>query len=71
MEKAVLNKINRSVYKRFPEMEGVKPKKRKLGESVRLTYTAEVLTEDGKKLKRVVQVVATEQGKILKITTSR
>ncbi len=71
MEKAVLSKINQQVYKRFPEVKGAKPRKRKYREFVRLTYTTEVTTEDGKKLKRMVRVLATEQGEILKITTSR
>jgi len=70
MTKTALTKVNRTVYRRFPEMRGVRPKVRERQQFIRLIYTAKAETADGRKLTRTVRVLATAQGKTLKITTS-
>ena len=84
MDTQVINKVSSSVYNRFPEFKGCRPtvskQKKPQAKSTPtkatylLTYKTKalVLTSSGSKsLPRSVRVVATENGKILKMTTSR
>jgi len=70
MEKQALEKVNRRVFRKFPEMSGVKPSVRRRGEVIQLIYRTQTRTADGHLLPRRVRVVATPEGKILKMTTS-
>lgn len=65
-------KINRKVYQQFPEMEGKKPSlsSRPGGETL-YTYKGSVKLPNGKTMSRVVRVVVSENGRILKLTSSR
>jgi len=81
METKALDLISRSIHSQFPEFVGSKPKVRlqaepKTGSKLKaptylLTYESRVLTAGGKTLTRWVRVIATEEGKIIKVTTSR
>jgi len=87
MDAKAVDTITNLIYRQFPEMDGVKPKIRlqsdepartgvkgvsiHSSESFLLTYQCKVNTSNGKPLSRSVRVVATSEGKILKITTSR
>lgn len=81
MEEKVVQSISKEVYKRFPEVKGKKPKVRlqrqtQKGQTQKLsmyllTYNMAVRTSTNKSLPRLVRVVADEQGKIIKISTSR
>ncbi|MCK4726007.1 MAG: hypothetical protein KAT29_09395 [Anaerolineales bacterium] len=84
MDTQVITKVSSSVYCRFPEFNGCRPTVRKQKKpqakstSTTVTYLltyktkALVTTSSGSKsLPRSVRVVATENGKILKMTTSR
>lgn len=64
--------INRKVYQQFPEMKGKTPTmtSRPGGETL-LTYKGEVELPNGRSMSRVVRVVVSEKGKILKLTSSR
>lgn len=80
MDRVMMQKINNEVYRRFPEMKGTQPK-------IQPRQSAKTLPETGKptfvftyqtvtaspvpSLHRRVRVVVDEQGKILKISTSR
>ncbi|HID85136.1 MAG TPA: hypothetical protein EYP54_08575 [Anaerolineales bacterium] len=73
-----LHLINRRVYRDFPEFRGARPIVRRLRTAregqpprVLLLYRRRVTTADGKRLTRMVRVLATPKGKILKITTSK
>lgn len=71
MDHTLLHPINQEVYRRFPELRGVKPKMQKLAENTLLIYQSQVCLPDNKLLQRSVRVVVNEQGKIVKISTSR
>ena len=72
MEEKALSQVCQSVYRKFPELKGVKPsvKSQESGNSL-LVFKGSVKTEDGKNLARIVRVTASESGKILKLSTSR
>lgn len=76
MEARLVKSISSHVYRQFPEVKGIKPKVRLQsgsGDSSKylLTFQGEVLTSTGKAMPRLVRVVASGGGDILKITTSR
>ncbi len=70
MEKQTLEKINHRVFRKFPEMRGIKPSVRRRGEVIQLIYRSQARTPDGHILNRWVRVLVTPEGKILKMTTS-
>ena len=79
MEKELVKKISKSVYKKFPELDGKKPKVKPepQAKSFRaenkfiLTYKGFAIDQSGRKFPRNVRVVADQKGKILRMSTSR
>ncbi|MCU0488731.1 MAG: hypothetical protein MUE67_07245 [Anaerolineales bacterium] len=71
MDHTLLTPINQEVYRRFPELRGVKPSMQKLAQNTLLIYQSLVSLPGNKTLQRSVRVVVNEQGKIVKISTSR
>lgn len=61
-----------AVYSQFPEVRGDTPQVKNLpGEKYQLIFQGSVKTENGKTLPRTVRVVANNNGRILKLSTSR
>jgi hypothetical protein len=81
MDPRFLTAISAQVYRQFPELAGVRPKVRPQtgplakGSAVDtiylLTYEGTACAADGQSIHRVVRVTASNQGKILKLSTSR
>lgn len=81
MHPEIIEEINVKIYRKFPEVKGIKPKVRKQPvpngtpkpkEPVfLLTYNTKVRGPRGKKIPRWVRVAATPRGKIKKTTTSK
>lgn len=76
MEDRFIEAICNQIYRKFPEVDGVRPKiqSQELPESspnYLLTFKGSATTANGKRMSRIVRVVATEKGKIVKVTTSR
>lgn len=86
LDPKTLKKVSDQVYKRFPEVSGVKPSIRKQTGSQKskqtgnsgtnisnflLTFRGKVDLGNGKKMDRWVRVVVDNRGKIIKMTTSR
>jgi len=76
MNNHVIDNICNQVYKKFPEVDGAVPKitaQPTEGQHANflISFRGTGTTEDGKQIQRLVRVVATEKGKILKVTTSR
>ena len=75
MKRDLINAISQEVYRRFPDLAGVRPKvklqRSSPPQSFLLTFQSRASLPGGKSLPRLVRVVANEQGKILKISTSR
>ncbi|OGO28070.1 MAG: hypothetical protein A2W33_10580 [Chloroflexi bacterium RBG_16_52_11] len=84
MEPNVLKSVVTRIHRRFPEFAGCQPKVRlqnasqvktvAVGPTYLLTFqsTAKAFTSSGRvDLPRWVRVVVTDNGKILKVTTSR
>jgi hypothetical protein len=78
MDTKLIKNISEQVYRRFPEVTGNKPKVRlqpKTGNAAKatylLTFSGKAIIANGKSIPRYVRVVADENGKIIKMTTSR
>lgn len=79
MEPEFIKSISQEIYRRFPEVAGRKPQIRSqsiphtksTGGTYLLTYQSSVKSDDGQAIQRWVRVVVNNQGKILKISTSR
>jgi hypothetical protein len=76
MDNRIVDNICNQVYKKFPEVEGAVPRitpQPVEGEhnNYLFSFKGSATTEDGHKIQRLVRVVASERGKILKMTTSR
>jgi hypothetical protein len=81
MNRDLLQMINKEVYRRFPEVKDKPPRIQKQEvvnnraiskpPTYLLIYRGQVSTADQKMMPRLVRVVVNEQGKILKISTSR
>lgn len=68
-------KIEKKIYRQFPEVAGKRPKvtQQKSAHSSNYLLTFNGLAEGpgGRSFKRIVRVVADERGQILKVSTSR
>jgi len=76
VDQATIQKITRSVGKKFPEMNRVKPSVRKQSsgkgnDQFLLTYKGKADLPGGRKISRIVRVVADERGRIIKMSTSK
>jgi len=77
MEPKTIDTICSQIYRRFPEVAGAKPRIQtqktaaETDANYLLIFRGTSKTQDGKTMPRMVRVVVTERGKILKVTTSR
>lgn len=79
MKQNAKNKVNQQVYRRFPSLNGTRPKiqaqktakSSKSSNTYLFTYKGSAKVSGNKKLPLIVRVVSTEDGKILKLSTSR
>ncbi len=79
MDAKTIKNISNQVYRKFPELAGVQPKVRQQqpkslaadNPTYLLTYNTKVNVGNGASMARLVRVVATPEGSILKITTSK
>lgn len=77
MDPKLLNQISKKVYSQFPELNGKRPKVAQSktvasqGGNVILTYSGVSKGVGGKSIPRHVRVVVNENGKIIKMSTSR
>lgn len=85
MEPKTIEFISNSIYRRFPEVAGIKPKVRKQPipsnqgpatipadkRNYLLTFNIQVKGPGGQIIPRWVRVVASPKGKIIKISTSK
>jgi hypothetical protein len=75
MDADILSRICAQIYVKYPEVKGVRPKvhaQTKVGGTNHLLiFTGSAKASGGKVLSRVLRVVVTDEGKIIKVTTSK
>jgi hypothetical protein len=70
IENSAVEKINQRVYREYPEMRGARPSVSQGENRCTLVYKAKVQTPAGS-MSRVVRVVADENGRVVRISTSK
>ena len=77
MKCSLIAKLNRQVTEKFPEMKGVNQSVRRSSQTKNgdqrytLTYKGKADLPGGRKISRIVRVVADEEGRIIRISTSK
>jgi len=75
MNAKYINKASQVVYKKHPDLKGVKPKvtprEGSKSTDTLLVYTKKVSGPGGKQINRIVRAVVDENGKVKKISTSK
>ncbi len=72
MDLNVIIKINNQVFNQFPYLKDTSPKIQKMPDgSTILKYIGSTKTENGHTIPVSIRVKATEEGKILQISSSR
>lgn len=75
MDQDILSKVCNQVYSKFPEVNGKKPKiqtqDKADGVNYLVIFSGSGKTANGSVISRVVRVVVSDTGKIIKMTTSR
>jgi hypothetical protein len=74
VKKDSVEKITRTVVRQFPEMDGVRPivQMEDGGDDLYLvTYKGALDLPDGNTMKRIVRVVASHNGDVIRMSTSR
>ncbi|MCE1254882.1 MAG: hypothetical protein LWX83_15210 [Anaerolineae bacterium] len=72
MDRQVIDSICQEVYRRFPEVKGAHPKVSSYsGDKSLLIFSGSAQGPNGKTINHTVRVVASANGKIEKMSTSR
>jgi hypothetical protein len=77
VNREAIAKVNRKVFRQFPEMKSTRPSVRSQSSSKNgkqrytLTYKGKASLPGGREISRVVRVVADENGKVIKMSTSK
>jgi hypothetical protein len=75
MDQKLIEKVSKTVYRKFPELTGSSPQvnqsKSPVNEEFVLVYKARTTDMRGNKIPRSVRVVVNAKGKIQRISTSR
>jgi hypothetical protein len=72
MNQQILTNVCEQVYRRFPQVSGSRPTVQdRPGSQVLLIFRGSSRTADGRSIAHTIRVVASDTGKIVKITSSR
>jgi hypothetical protein len=77
MNREAIDRVHRKVSRQFPEMKSIRPTVRSDPKSSNgnprfsLTYKGKANLPNGRTITRVVRVVADENGKVLRMSTSK
>lgn len=75
MKAKLIDHISEEVYRKYPDLKGVKPKitprEGDQSSDTLLVYQKKVSGPGGKSINRIVRAVADQNGKIKKISTSK
>lgn len=75
MDAKTLSGVCEQVYRKYPEVQGIRPKLQPLSKgSVSqhvLIFSSHATSSSGKSIPRVVRVVVNAEGKIVKMSTSK
>ncbi len=71
LQAQAIERVSKQVYHDYPEMRGARPSISGQGGNFVLTYRAKVRTSNGAEMSRIVRAVADEEGRVIKVSTSK
>jgi hypothetical protein len=75
MDAKTLGQVCEQVYRKYPEVQGVRPKLQPLSKGTVtqhvLIFSSHATSSSGQSIPRVVRVVVNGEGKIVKMSTSK
>jgi len=71
LQAQAIERVSQQVYHDYPEMRGARPSISGQGGNFVLTYRGKVRTSSGAEMSRIVRAVADEDGRVIKISTSK
>lgn len=71
MRKEAVERVTKTVVRQFPEMDGIRPAVKSERDQYLVTFKGAAELPDGKTMKRIVRVVADEEGDVIRMSTSR
>lgn len=77
MDRHLIDRISCKVAKQFPEMKSVRPTVQREERppngktKYRLTYKGQAEIPGGRKIRRIVHVIADENGRVIRMSTSK
>jgi hypothetical protein len=71
LQAEVIERISKQVCRDYPEMRGARPSISGQGGNFVLTFRGKVRTSSGAEMSRIVRAVADEDGRVIKISTSK
>lgn len=72
MDSAVINKINKEVFKKHPQMAGTNPRvSQQTDNRYLLLYTRKLEIAAGRSMEQTVRVTVDQQGNVLRMSTSK
>lgn len=71
LDSDVVSRISSQIYSKFPEVNGARPKVQSQGSGYLLIFKGSARSSSGAQISRVVRVVVSDTGKVIKTTTSK
>ncbi len=71
LQAQAIERVSKQVCRDYPEMRGSRPSISGQGGNFVLTYRGRVRTSNGEEMSRVVRAVVDEDGRVIKMSTSK
>jgi len=71
LQAQAIERVSKQVVHDYPEMRGARPSISSQGANFVLTYRGKVRTASGAEMARIVRAVTDEEGRVIKISTSK
>lgn len=75
MDNTVKNKVNQTIYRRYPEVKDIKPAIKKINGKDRDTYLfvykRKIKSSPDNEVLKIIRVTTDQNGKILKVSVSK
>ncbi len=71
LQAEAIERVSKQVVRDYPEMRGARPSISGQGTNFVLTYRGKVRTSSGAEMSRIVRATADEDGRVIKISTSK
>jgi hypothetical protein len=71
LQAQAIERVSNQVCRDYPEMRGARPSIASRGGNFVLTYRGRVRTSNGEEMSRIVRAVVDEDGRVIRLSTSK